>query len=110
MPRGYKSTPFENQHGIYSNYEFPIWYPDIALSSVALLQRLRANLFYDYSVGKVMDQQNILTSVGAELLVDLRLFRLFAVSTGVRYSYTFNDVSEHTAPFQFLITRFELAN
>ncbi|MGB3076984.1 MAG: hypothetical protein WBB36_16795, partial [Chitinophagales bacterium] len=48
MPRGYKSTPFENQQGIYSNYEFPIWYPDIALSSVALLQRLRANLFYDY--------------------------------------------------------------
>jgi hypothetical protein len=110
MPRGYKPYPFERQYGIYANYEFPIWYPDISLSSVAFFQRLRMNVFYDYSIGKVNNIQSNLSSAGAELFADLRLFRLFQVSAGVRYSYPFTDGFEKTAPVQFLITRFELAN
>lgn len=110
MPRGYQSTPFETQYGIYSNYEFPFWYPDIAISSVALLQRLRMNLFFDYSIGTVAGNSNALTSTGAELFVDLRLFRLFSMSAGIRYSYAFNDAVQHTQPVQLLVTRFELAN
>ena len=110
MPRGYKPAPFETLYGIAVNYELPLWYPDIALSSVALIQRLRLNPYFDYSIGDVNTDQSILASAGAELLVDLRLFRLFVVSTGIRYSYAFNKDSERTAPVQFLVTRFELAN
>ncbi|MBK6484942.1 MAG: hypothetical protein IPG01_17855 [Chitinophagaceae bacterium] len=110
MPRGYKPAPFETLYGIAVNYELPLWYPDIALSSVALIQRLRLNPYFDYSIGDVLTDQSILASAGAELLVDLRLFRLFVVSTGIRYSYAFNKDSERTAPVQFLVTRFELAN
>ncbi|HUM45292.1 MAG TPA: hypothetical protein PLD84_00095, partial [Chitinophagales bacterium] len=110
MPRGYKPAPFESLYGVAANYEFPIWYPDIPLSSVALLQRVRMNVFYDYSRGEVNAINSTLSSVGAELMVDLRLFRLFQVSSGLRYSYTFNNEQERTMPVQFLVTRFELAN
>ena len=68
------------------------------------------NVFYDYSIGKVNGTQTNLASAGAELLVDLRLFRLISISTGVRYSFPFEDHAEHTMPVQFLVTRFELAN
>lgn len=110
MPNGYKPAPFESLYGVAVNYEFPVWYPDIPLSSVAFFQRLRMNVFFDYSIGEVNSVKSTLSSVGAELLVDLRLFRLFSVSSGVRYNYTFNNENERTAPFQFLVTRFELAN
>jgi hypothetical protein len=68
------------------------------------------NVFYDYSTGKVNGIQSNLSSAGAELFVDLRLLRLFQVSAGIRYSYPFTEGFEKTAPVQFLITRFELAN
>lgn len=110
MPRGYQSTPFETQYGIYGNYEFPLWYPDIAISPVALLQRIRLNIFCDYSIGKVEGISNTLSSTGAELFIDLRLFRLFNMSAGFRYSYAFNQSIQQTSPVQFLVTRFELAN
>lgn len=110
MPRGYKPAPFEKLYGIAVNYELPLWYPDVALSSVALIQRLRLNPFFDYSIGNIDTFQSILASAGAELLVDLRLFRLFQVSTGIRYNFAFNKDSERATPFQFLVTRFELAN
>jgi hypothetical protein len=111
MPRGYKPAPFESQYGIYCNYEFPIWYPDISVSSVAFFQRLRMNLFYDYSIGKVEEIEKTLSSTGAELYVDFRLFRLVQMSMGLRYNLTFNNnTNERTAPVQFLVTRFELAN
>lgn len=110
MPRGYKPAPFESLYGVAMNYELPLWYPDLALSSVAMIQRLRLNPYFDYSIGNVDTVQHILSSVGAEFMVDLRMFRLFQVSAGIRYSYAFNKDNERTAPVQFLVTRFELAN
>lgn len=110
MPNGYKPAPFESLYGVAANYEFPIWYPDIPLSSVAFFQRVRMTVFFNYSIGIVNDVNSTLSSVGTELLVDFRLFRLFQVSSGVRYSYAFNKEIERTPPVQFLVTRFELAN
>jgi hypothetical protein len=109
-PRGYTPTPFETIYGFAANYEFPLWYPDLAAGPVAFFQRIRLNLFYDYSIGKVLNNNTTLSSTGAELFADFRMFRLFQVSAGMRYSYTFNNNFERKTPFQFLVTRFEFAN
>ncbi len=110
MPRGYRPDPFREIAVVSANYEFPVWYPDISLGPVAFLQRLRTNLFFDYSKVKLVEQQGKLNSTGAELLIDLRFLRLFSSTLVFRYNYTFNDDLAETTPFQFLVARFELAN
>ncbi|SFH21612.1 TolB family protein [Pontibacter chinhatensis] len=110
MPRGYKPDPFREIAVVSANYEFPVWYPDIALGPVAFLQRFRTNVFYDYSDVRLVAQQGNLNSTGAELLIDLRFLRLFSTTLVFRYNHTFESQLAETMPFQFLVTRFELAN
>jgi hypothetical protein len=110
MPRGYKPDPFRKIWVASGNYEFPLWYPDLALGRVAFLQRLRTNLYYDYSEVELNALKDKLNSTGAELFVDLRLLRLFSMTMGFRYNYVFNKTLAETTPFQFLVTRFELVN
>jgi hypothetical protein len=110
MPRGYLPDPFREIWVASGNYEFPLWYPDIFLSRVAFFQRLRTNLFYDYSEVQLNALKSNLNATGAELFIDLRLLRLFSMTMGFRYNYVFNKNLAETTPFQFLVTRFELAN
>jgi len=110
MPRGYKTAPFENIYLASVNYEFPIWYPDLAVPAVAFFQRLRGNLFFDYGEGVTNLFHQPMKSMGAELMIDFRLFRLFQMTPAFRYSYAFDDYVGEKQPFQFLILRFELAN
>ena len=85
--RGYGSGPFEHLYRISGNYTLPLFYPDLSLGSIAYFKRLRANLFYDWSQGEVLDSQNKMRSMGVELLTDFRLIRLIDVGIGVRYGY-----------------------
>ena len=110
MPRGYLPDPFRKIGVASGNYELPFWYPDLALGRVAFIQRFRTNLFYDYSEVKLNAVKNNLNATGAELFMDLRLLRLFSVTLGFRYNYVFQQNLTETTPFQFLVTRFELAN
>ena len=110
MPRGYEPMPFEEIYVASANYELPIWYPDVAAGSVAFFQRLRTNFFFDYSEGMTTGFKQPLTSTGAELSIDLRFFRLFQTTVMLRFNIQFEDPAAGTIPFQFLITRFELAN
>ncbi|MFC5272253.1 hypothetical protein [Adhaeribacter terreus] len=110
MPRGYKSDPFSKIWVASANYEFPIWYPDLALGRILFLQRFRTNLFYDRSKVELLTTKENLNSTGAELFTDLRVLRLFSMTMGFRYNYILSDTSTETTPFQFVVTRFELAN
>ena len=110
MPRGYEPMPYKELYVASVNYELPVWYPDIPAGSVAFFQRLRANFFLDRAEGNTGTFSQPMTSTGAELFIDLRLFRLFQMTMAFRYNYTFDDPVAGTIPFQFLITRFELAN
>jgi hypothetical protein len=106
MPRGYKTAPFENIYLASINYEFPIWYPDLAAASVAFFQRIRFNVFFDYGEGVTESFHQPMHSIGGELLIDFRLFRLFQVTPAFQYSYAFNEYIGEKQPFQFLIVRF----
>ena len=82
--RGYGSNPFERIFRVSANYTLPLWYPDLALGSLAYFKRLRANLFYDYSEGELLGFDTELRSYGVELVTDFRLIRLVEVGAGVR--------------------------
>lgn len=110
MPRGYEPAPYNVTQVASANYELPLWYPDVAAGPVAFFQRLRANFFLDYGEGSTSDFVQPMTSAGGELLVDLRLFRLFQMTLNLRFNAPFDDPAGGTIPFQFLVTRFELAN
>lgn len=110
MPRGYKSMPFRHLSVVSANYELPLWYPDLSAGSVMFIQRVRANIFLDVAEGKSNDFVQPMTSTGSELFVDLRLFRLFQATLAFRFNAPFESHAAGTTPFQFLITRFELAN
>jgi hypothetical protein len=76
-----------------ANYHFPIAYPDFGFANIYYLQRLRGNLFYDftkvYSKSKTANRN--LRSVGAELYFDSKLWNELPVSFGVRASYLLDD-------------------
>jgi hypothetical protein len=110
MPRGYEPMPYREISMASVNYELPVWYPDISAGSVAFFQRLRTNFFVDYAKGQTGDFTQPMTSAGGELFIDLRFFRLFQTTLAFRFNAPFDDPVAGTIPFQFLITRFELAN
>jgi hypothetical protein len=103
--RGYDSYPFENVYRVSGNYTLPLWYPDLSLGSLAFFQRLRANLFYDYSKGSLLDIDTELKSYGVELVTDFRLIRLVDVGAGVRLGQKV-DVSDFFAEFFITSIRF----
>jgi Tol biopolymer transport system component len=112
MPRGYRPYPFEEIAVASANYQVPVLYPDFALGSVAFVQRLRCNVFYDYGRGILNDRTITMRSPGTELYVDLRVFRLFQMSACFRYTFVEESASPapEIMPFQFIVTRFELLN
>jgi hypothetical protein len=95
--RGYGSLPFERIYRASVNYTLPIWYPDLAAGSLALFKRLRGNLFYDHSEGRLVGADTQLRSYGLELVVDFRLVRLVEVGAGVRLGRKMDDVNENFA-------------
>ena len=113
MPRGYRPFPFTEVTMGSVNYELPIMYPDLSVSGLLFLQRLRTNFFYDHAIGRLTNREITMKSPGAELYADLRLFRLFQMTLCFRYAFVEDATtgpSPERVPFQFLVTRFELLN
>ncbi len=96
MPRGY--------HGVFgrvltrysADYVFPFLYPDLELTSLLYLKRIRGGIWADHLRGTDViitepsnryENRNY-TTIGADLLVDLNLLRIpFPISTGLRYIF-----------------------
>jgi hypothetical protein len=73
------------------------------LSSLAYFKRLKANLFFDYAVGRTHGQDTIYKSTGIDLLVDLHIIRFLApFELGCRLIYL-PESSEIKAEFLFSI-------
>ncbi len=88
------------------NYSFPLYYPDKAIGPFAFIKRIKANMFYDYgnmklNSGPFSSSENM-QSLGLELGLDFRAFRLVEVDMGLRYSYLLNpEVVGNPSPHQF---------
>jgi hypothetical protein len=86
-PRGYTGLQHEELLSLRTTYAFPVVYPDWSLGPVLYLKRIRANLFYDYAIGR-NDAKNYYNSLGADLLAETHLLRFFApIEMGVRAVY-----------------------
>lgn len=106
LPRGQSVQRFQDFYTMSGNYTLPVWYPDIALGPVLNIQRLRANLFFDYAFGQSVDFQMdaSYSSVGIEAKLDINIMRFFPqFDIGVRYS---KGLDPATSEFELLIGTF----
>jgi hypothetical protein len=83
--RGFAYNYGQTQYKVGITYGFPLFYPDRGFGNVLYTRRIRLQPFFDYAYTN--DEQapdDILSSVGAELIFD---FRFPPLSIGVRYSH-----------------------
>lgn len=88
FPRGYNYVSFDHFANAAVAYSLPLLYPDLDIGPIANVQRVRANLFYDYGYGIRDEMSHNFNSMGAEISIDYNLFRtLVLLELGVRYTY-----------------------
>lgn len=86
--RGYNGPNFPRMWRLGANYHFPMLYPDWGFGHLVYLLRLRANIFYDYTVVKSLRTQTTrpFAATGIELFADTRIWNQLPITIGVRYS------------------------
>ena len=86
--RGYTGRYFSRMWRFSANYHFPIIYPDWGFGNILYLQRIRGNIFYDYT--KVYSRNKKTTrdqkSVGGEIFVDTKWWNQYPLTFGLRVS------------------------
>ncbi len=112
FPRGQSLPRFMNMYSTSVNYTLPLWYPDAALGPILNIQRLRANVFFDYARGSsTFASGNTVgesySSVGGELKLDINVMRFLPqFNIGVRYSYGLLPSTTRANLFEILIGSF----
>jgi hypothetical protein len=97
MSRGYEDYYYKNMWRLSGNYHFPICYPDFGFANIIFLQRIRGNVFYDYSLvdaSRYFGNPRLnekLRSTGAEIYFDTKLWNELPVSFGIRGSYLLDN-------------------
>ncbi|NPA45300.1 MAG: hypothetical protein GXO49_07190 [Chlorobi bacterium] len=88
FPRGQDYFAYSELKTFNVNYSLPVWYPDINFGPLAFFKRVRANIFYDYAIANNFNEDITLNSVGAELFIQMHVFRLgLPIEIGGRISY-----------------------
>jgi len=87
--RGFTGRYFSRMWKTGINYHFPIWLPDLGLASIVFVNRIRANLFYDYMLvySRNKKQTAAQRSTGAEVFFDTKWWNQHPVSFGFRVNY-----------------------
>ncbi len=104
-PRGHAYPRDSEFVSLSTNYQLPVWYPDISIGPLVNIQRIKANLFYDYGSGKgrsyyyqpisatqtkvyYSNNSAVYQSIGAELTFDVNVIRILPqLELGVRATY-----------------------
>jgi hypothetical protein len=118
-PRGHSYPTDETFLSLSVNYAFPIWYPDIALGPVINIQRVKANVFYDYGEGTgntfyykpnssnyyFTETDDSYNSIGIETTFDFNVMRFLPkFELGVRTTYRFaNQYNSSGVVFELVI-------
>ena len=89
--RGYKALNQRRMYKFGVNYHIPLLYPDWGIGNIFFIQRVRANIFYDYGSaltkfvgGRVAEVKS--RSTGTEIYFDTKIWNSLPVSIGVRYA------------------------
>ncbi len=118
-PRGHSYPSDQEFLSLSANYALPLWYPDIALGPILNIQRVKANLFYDFGKGTGQEfyysvnsdrayrstSDEIYQSVGVETTFDINVMRFLPkFELGFRSTYRFaNSYNSNGLVFEFLI-------
>ena len=104
LPRGYKYIHSQDLELFSADYFFPLAYPDLSLSTLLYMKRIRAGLFYDLCRGTgntyylstsdgllsdtfVSGEETFISS-GFELLADFHILRIpFLISAGIQSAW-----------------------
>lgn len=90
--RGYHEFYFSRMWRVSANYHFPVFYPDWGFGNLLYLQRVRGNIFYDftkvYSNDKTRTQNQC--SAGVEMFLDTKWWNQHPVTFGIRVSRLLN--------------------
>ncbi|MCK7553852.1 hypothetical protein MKQ70_02050 [Chitinophaga sedimenti] len=87
--RGYNEPFYKDIYKLGANYHFPIAYPDWGFAHILYFMRLRGNVFYDYSMARVLFsmERRRYASAGGELYFDTKVGNSIPFTFGVRYSH-----------------------
>lgn len=86
--RGHEALDFPRAFRLSANYHFPLLYPDWGFGNIFYVQRIRANLFYDFTRGKSLRTGRTFdfTSTGLECFFDSKWWNQLPATFGIRYS------------------------
>lgn len=102
LPRGYRMISHTNLDLLSFRYSAPIAYPDLNLSFLTYVQRIKATLFAEYGRLNKAGSYFGLPSYGVELSADMNLLRYFLLfDIGVRYAYADELGNPHTFDLLF---------
>lgn len=108
FPRGFSNLFYEQLYSVKADYSFPIVYPDMSLSSIAYIKRIKGSLFFDHAFGKNPANYKHFNSVGFDITADLHLLRFIApFDLGLRTIYL-PDENKFSFEFLFAIDYIEL--
>jgi hypothetical protein len=86
--RGYTGRYFSRMWRTSANYHLPLLYPDWGFGNILYLQRLRGNIFYDFT--KIYSRDKKTTrdqrSVGGEIFIDTKWWNQYPLTFGFRVS------------------------
>ena len=89
--RGYEALNQRRMYKFGVNYHIPLLYPDWGIGNIFFIQRVRANVFYDYSSaltkfvgGRLAEVKS--RSTGTEIFFDSKIWNSLPLSIGVRYA------------------------
>lgn len=86
--RGYTGRYFSRMWRLSANYHLPLLYPDWGFGNILYLQRIRGNIFYDFT--KVYSRDKKTTrdqrSVGGEIFIDTKWWNQYPLTFGFRIS------------------------
>jgi len=104
--RGYSAENFYRMTRFSANYHIPLLYPDWGIANIVYFQRIRANLYYDYT--KVLDfysdghpYNGEFRSYGTEIYFDTKWWNQLPISFGIRYSRLMDPDFEGRGPNQW---------
>lgn len=90
--RGYDAWSQPTMYKLGVNYHLPLLYPDWGFGNMVFFQRLRLNVFYDYT--SLSAKSNEVTteylknrSVGAEFYIDTKLWNALSATFEIRFSH-----------------------
>ncbi|MDP4263089.1 MAG: hypothetical protein Q8941_11225 [Bacteroidota bacterium] len=97
--RGYNVPYFSRMERLSGNYHFPIVYPDFGIANILYLQRIRGNVFFDFTRVFSLDKKATADqrSVGGEIYVDTKWWNQYPLTFGFRVSHLLdNDFYTHS--------------